>query len=77
MQQLRVRPAPNGWYDPTDDSIYADLKPESAEGQLVQEMKEQFEQLQQLFAEALADAGENYRNAGVQKNHPGGWQGRS
>lgn len=63
MQQLRVRPAPNGWYDPTDDSIYADLKPESAEGQLVQEMKEQFEQIQQLFAEALADAGENYRNA--------------
>ena len=44
-------------------SIYADLKPESAEGQLVQEMKEQFEQLQQLFAEALADAGENYQSA--------------
>ena len=44
-------------------SIYADLKPESAEGQLVLEMKDQFEQLQQLFAEALADAGENYRNA--------------
>ena len=58
-----MRPAPNGWYDPTDDSIYADLKPESAEGQLVQEMKEQFEQIQQLFAEALVDAGDNYRNA--------------
>lgn len=44
-------------------SIYAELEPESAEGQLVQEMKDQFEQFQQLFAEALADAGDNYRNA--------------
>ena len=44
-------------------SIYAELKPESAEGQLVLEMKDQFEQLQQLFAEALADAGENFQAA--------------
>lgn len=41
-------------------SAYKDLKPDSWEGQAVLEMKDQIEQIQQLFAEALAEASEHY-----------------
>ena len=44
-------------------AIYKDLKPDSAEGQAVLEMKDQIEQIQQLFAEALVQASENYQAA--------------
>lgn len=48
--------------------VYKDLKPDSREGQAVQQMKGQVERIQQLFAEALADAGENFQAAEEQKN---------
>lgn len=43
--------------------VYKDLTPDSAEGKIVQQMKDQIDQIQQLFAEALSDAGENFRAA--------------
>ena len=48
--------------------IYKGLTPDSAEGKAVLEMKDQIEQIQQLFAEALADAGENFQAADGHKN---------
>ena len=43
--------------------IYKDLTPDSLEGQAVLQMKDQIDQIQQLFAEALVEAGENYQAA--------------
>ena len=43
--------------------VYAQLVPDSEEGRAVLQMKDQIEQIQQLFAEALADASENYQAA--------------
>jgi len=40
---------------------YRDVKPESPEGRMVTRMKGIHQQLQQAFAEALHDAGENFR----------------
>lgn len=42
---------------------YQGLQPDSEEGQMVLEMKDQIDQIQQLFAEALAEAGSNFNNA--------------
>lgn len=42
--------------------------PESVEGKLVANMKDAFTQLQDLFAEALVDAGNNYQANNGQKN---------
>lgn len=43
--------------------IYKDLTPDSLEGQAVLQMKDQIEQIQQLFADALAEASENLQAA--------------
>ena len=43
--------------------IYKDLTPDSLEGQAVLQMKDQIEQIQQLFAEGLAEASENLQAA--------------
>jgi len=43
--------------------IYKDLTPDSLEGQAVLQMKDQIEQIQQLFAEALMEASENFQAA--------------
>ena len=40
--------------------IYAQLVPDSEEGKMVLQMKDQIEQIQQLFAEALAEADSDY-----------------
>lgn len=40
--------------------IYKDLTPDSLEGQAVLQMKDQIDQIQQLFAEALTEASENF-----------------
>ena len=48
---------------------YAKLKPDSAEGRMVAEMKETAERLQKLFEEGLVDAGGNFR--GAEKNTAG------
>lgn len=45
--------------------IYSSMQPDSDEGRAVLQMKDQIEQIQQLFAEALVDASENY-DASVQ-----------
>ena len=42
---------------------YEGLKPDSAEGKAVLEMTDKLEEIQQLFAEGLAEAGENYQAA--------------
>lgn len=47
---------------------YKGLQPDSEEGKAVLEMQESIEKIQQLFAEALVEASENYRNAETQKN---------
>lgn len=47
---------------------YAGLKPDSVEGRIVAQMKDSVEKLQDLFYEGLADAGENFRESGEQKN---------
>ena len=41
--------------------VYAGKSPDSPEGQMVAEMKDSIERLQELFAEGLADASENYQ----------------
>ena len=43
--------------------FYKGVEPNSEEGQAVLKMKDRVEQIQQLFAEALAEADENYRAA--------------
>ena len=43
--------------------IYKDLTPDSLEGQTVLQMKDQIDQIQQLFAEALTEASENFQAA--------------
>ena len=43
--------------------IYKDLTPDSLEGQAVLQMKDQIDQIQQLFAEALSEASENFQAA--------------
>ena len=42
---------------------YSNVKPDSAEGRMVQGMQEIYDQLQQLFAEGLYEGGDNYRKA--------------
>ena len=49
-------------------SVYKGLTPDSDEGKAVLEMKDSIEKIQQLFAEALVDASENFQSAEVQKN---------
>lgn len=46
--------------------VYEGLKPDSAEGRLVAQMKDAADRLQQLFAEGLTDAAQNF--AGAEKN---------
>ena len=41
-------------------SVYKGLTPDSDEGKAVLEMKDSIEKIQQLFAEALVDASENF-----------------
>ena len=48
---------------------YKDLKPDTQEGRMVAEMADAAQRLQELFAEGLAEAGENYRAVGGQKNN--------
>ena len=43
--------------------FYSGLQPDSEEGKMVLQMKDQIEQIQQLFADALVDASENYQAA--------------
>ena len=43
--------------------IYKDLTPDSLEGKTVLQMKDQIDQIQQLFAEALTEASENFQAA--------------
>lgn len=49
-------------------SVYKGLTPDSDEGKAVLEMKDSIKKIQQLFAEALMDASENFQAAEVQKN---------
>ncbi len=49
-------------------SAYEGMEADSAEGRRVAEMTDAVERLQELFAEGLSQAGENYRAAGGQKN---------
>ena len=49
-------------------NVYNGLTPDSDEGKAVLEMKDSIEKIQQLFAEALVDASENFQTAEVQKN---------
>lgn len=44
-------------------AVYAGLNPDSAEGQLVGEMKDALERISDLFAEAAVDAATNYQNS--------------
>ncbi len=44
---------------------YEGLRPDSQEGRIVAEMVDTSEQLHQLFADAIADASENFKNAEV------------
>ena len=48
--------------------FYKDVEPNSEEGKAVLKMKDQIDQIQQMFAEALVDADENFRGAEAQKN---------
>ena len=48
--------------------FYKGAEPESEEGKAVLKMKDQIDQIQQMFAEALVDADENLRGAEAQKN---------
>lgn len=58
-------------------SAYEGLEADSAEGRRVAEMTDAVERLQELFTEGLAQAGDNYRAAGGQKNsaQAGGYAG--
>ncbi len=49
-------------------NVYKGLTPDSAEGKAVLEMKDSIEKIQQLFAEALVEASDNFQSAEVQKN---------
>ena len=44
-------------------AIYRNLTPDSVEGQAVLQMKDQIEEIQKLFTEALMEAGSNFNNA--------------
>ena len=57
------------WIDSTlrkIKAIYKDYEIETEEGKIVSEMKDSFEKIQSLFAEALSDASENFAKADVQ-----------
>ena len=47
---------------------YVGIKPDTKEGQFVQEMIGSAEKLQELFYDALVHAGENYKDANVKEN---------
>lgn len=47
---------------------YEGVRPDSAEGRAVLEMRDSVERIQGLFAEALVDASENYRGTNDTKN---------
>ena len=49
-------------------NAYKGLTPDSDEGKAVLEMTDSIEKIQQLFAEALVEASENFQSAEVQKN---------
>ena len=49
-------------------NAYKGQTPDSAEGKAVQEMTDAIERIQQLFAEALVDASENFQSVEAQKN---------
>ena len=53
-------------------SIYKGQTPDSAEGRAVLEMTESIEKIQQLFADALVDASENFQNAEKNTTKDGG-----
>lgn len=53
-------------------SIYRGLKPDSVEGQYVADMGKAVYRLQELFAEALVDASENYQTAEKNTTQEGG-----
>lgn len=48
--------------------VYKGMKPNSAEGQYVAEMKDALERIQELFTEGLVDAGENYQSVSTQES---------
>ena len=54
--------------------IHNGQTPDSVEGSAVLEMTDSIEKIQQLFAEALADAGENFRTAEKNTTEEGGVQ---
>ena len=51
---------------------YSNVKPDSAEGRMVQGIQEIYDQLQQLFAEGLYEGGDNYRKAEKNTTDDGG-----
>ena len=53
-------------------NAYNGLTPDSAEGKAVQEMTDAIERIQQLFADALMDASENFRTAEKNTTNDGG-----
>ena len=53
-------------------SVYKDLTPDSDEGKAVLEMTDSIEKIQQLFADALVEASENYQMAEKNTTHEGG-----
>ena len=53
---------------------YSNVKPDSAEGRMVQGIQEIYDQLQQLFAEGLYEGGDNYRKAEKNTTDDGGVQ---
>ena len=55
-------------------NIYKGLTPDSDEANMVLEMKDSFEQIQQIFAEALVEASENFQMAEKNTTDDGGVQ---
>lgn len=49
-------------------NAYQDVKPDSVEGKMVEDMQDVIVILESLYADALIDAGENYKAVGAQKN---------
>ena len=49
-------------------AAYRNMSPDTQEGRLVAEMADVADRLKELFTEGLAEAGENYRAIGAQKN---------
>lgn len=49
-------------------NAYKDVKPDSVEGKMVEDMQDVIVILESLYADALIDAGENYKAVGAQKN---------